>query len=389
VRRTENWVVQHRNRDGLVYGLLIALLLHLLLFLFFPTELVIPEIKEEPVKQIDINLLPDDPAIEPDQEYVASNPEAPEQQPEPTNNISERNQVAANPEQPEELSVDHTPANKGDMEESNRLVQGDPNQMSELSRQQAQQQAQEMSEATASEQSQSQAEEPQADQGDQVAEQAPSQPQPDLTQAQPRPEQPPRPPQEGEDPEDLANEGPNVVRIEPRPAVPPIPEQPRVQEQGASGASGATATDPSADQQASAAPVPRPRPSISRDRTTGPLKNSAAGVLIQGRVSFNAEYSQFGEYWAQVKEAIYLRWISLLRSSKSLNYGSNTHVEVTFHIQRDGEIVDLEIKESTAGNLEQTFAVDAVESPSPFRKWTPEMILIGDDKMECSVTFYY
>lgn len=372
---TQNWLQPDRDKDTILVAGLLAVIAHLLLFWLVPTVLVIPDVEKVPVaktNRLEFKLVPDlDDPIDL-QNYVMSNPDAPDQVPAETNNMSERNQVAAQPDPAVDLSPDHSPMNTGDMEESNRLVQGDPNQLSQPSRSQAQ-----------------------ADQvnpeADEVQPQEPVENAPAMAQSSPAPA-PFIPPIEGLPPEDLADEGLNMATIPPMPPsqemLPPaetVPDRPTTQAATAQ----AAATSATSQRIPNDSP-PRPRPTVQRDTTTGPLKSSREGVLMSGPVAFNAKYSQFGDYFAQVKEAVYNRWVSLIVPSKSVNqtFGA-TRVVVSFAITRDGEIVDLKVDEATAGPLEQTFAVDAIESPAPYRKWTPEMILMGEDKMECTVTFYY
>ncbi|MDP0500618.1 MAG: hypothetical protein Q7P63_11010 [Verrucomicrobiota bacterium JB022] len=443
----QNWLRQPRDRDNLIYGALIAILLHLIVFALFPTSIVVPVIKEDPPRQLEITLeipeeeLPPDP---PEFEIIRSNPEAPDEIPtEPTELVSDRNQTAANTAEPETLSLDQTPANEGE-EDTDRIVQGNPYEPTEASNlkadeidqevreaqpgaqesaEQAEQQPseqpqqQEPSEADATEQAQAQEQPaPQEQETPQAAPQ-PSRAQPEVPQMAAQPEQPPIPPRPGWEPDEVFNnEGPNVVRIEESPPRLEVPENPNLppsqatnpQQQPSAQQPSPRAQQPSPRaqpqtaqqepqpaqnaQQAtpSTAPEPRPRVSVTRDRTLGPLRQSDEGVMRRSHVAFNTKYSQFGEYWAQVEEAFYLRWIDLLRNSRSSELANRASVTVTFSIDRNGEIVDLKIHEESSGSmLQKIFVEDAIQSPAPYRKWTPEMILLGEETLEMTVTFRY
>lgn len=352
-------------RGGLAAAVVLAAFLHLLLFWATPAEVFPPSTgKAEPAPVLEVQLepIPEEPEVE--ETYVRAAPEVPEEAPEETANISDRDQRAA---QPEEALPDpqNTPQVEGDEEISNRLVQGNPSERaSEPSPPAASQNGGEspMPRMEAAPRAQEEArppretiqEQPQQDKG--LA--AENQPQPEQTR-----------PELTEDPErqrELAE------------AVPPSPRDGRGQDQ---------MTTP---EQAAGNPGPRPRPRqrVERETSYGPIKDNRQGAVRVGRLAFDARYSEFGEYWRRVAEVIEVRWRNLVRNTRSIPLNGN-RVVVQFFITRKGQVKDVQIGFSDAGRLAETISMDAILAEAPYFEWTPEMIVKMGERAPCAIHFYY
>jgi hypothetical protein len=356
IRREEN----AQNRDGLLAAIFLAFFLHLLLFWATP-EGFFPEPPEQElvpqVMEVLLEPIPEEPEIE--EQYVRAAPDVEEALPDETNNISDRNQQAA---QEEETipGPDNVPYVEGDMEESNRIVQGNPTQ-------QPTPPAPPAASPTTGGSPMVQQEAAPRDR--------PAEVNPDFLEDKPL------------DDEGLASIEEPDEALE-KPEVPDIPLKEVLVTSPDDGQGQAQMTTPqqSADNQT---PMPRPRQRVERDTSYGPVKDNRLGVIQIGRLAFDAEYSEFGEYWTRVSEIIEKRWRNLVYNTKAIPMYSGNRIVVEFAITRDGDVVDVKVSEDSAGKLAETVSVDAIVGEAPFFEWTPEMIVRMGEKARCAIHFFY
>ena len=350
---------ERRNREGLFAAILLAFFLHLLLFWATPRELF-----DEPEEQVlipqsmEIMLepIPEQPEME--ETYVRAAPNVEERVPEETMNISDRNQVAAQEEQVAALSPDNTPYSEGDEEESNRLIQGNP--------------FQEPTPPSPPAASPTSAASPVVQQEAAPKEQ-PVQVDPDYIEQEPETE------------EGIASiEKPAEAQEEPEEPTEPVEEVLVTSEYDGQGQAEMT-TPAQAAQQPN--PVPRPRLRVERDTSYGPIKDNRTGAIVIGRLAFDAQYSEFGEYWRRVAEVIEARWRNLVYNTRAIPPGGK--VVVQFSITREGQITDVKVPLSSSGKLAETVSIDAIVGEAPYFEWTPEMIVKMGEKAACAIHFYY
>lgn len=348
------------HREGLIAAILLALFLHLLLFWVTPTEFFLQPDAVEPVPQfVEVILEPLPEETEMEETYVRAAPNVEEVPPEQTLNISDRDQQAAQEEATAALDPENTPYVEGDMEESNRLVQGDPTQQPTA--------------PTPPAASQTAGSSPMLQQ-EAAPRQRPAEINPEVLEQVPESE------------EGLASlEQPDEAR-----EMPEEPQQimdPREETSAYDGQGQANMTTPpqAADNQT---PAPRPRLRVERDTSYGPIKDNRQGVVRVGRLAFDTQYSEFGEYWRRVAEIIEARWRNLVYNTRAIPFGGY-QVVVTFSITREGQVTDVKVESSTAGKLAETVSVDAIVAEAPFFEWTPEMIVKMGDSIPCSIHFFY
>ena len=105
--------------------------------------------------------------------------------------------------------------------------------------------------------------------------------------------------------------------------------------------------------------------------------------------SFDTKATPYGAYDAELIEAIPQRWYDLL---DQVSYNSYRHgrVVVQFRLNYDGRNTDLLVVETTVGDMLAILCRKAIEDPSPYDKWPPEMRHMMDkDYRDISFTFYY
>lgn len=356
--RQRSLVSGDADRDGLWAAIAVAVFLHLLLLWAAPAQVFERPERQAVPQSLELFLepLPETPEME--ETYVRATPDVPESLPEETLNISDRDQQAA---QEEEVLPDpeNTPYVEGDLEESNRLVQGNPN----------------MEPVPPSPPASS----PASGSSPMVRQEAapkerPAQVNPDFAEDEPLEDEGvasiPEPDESLEEPEELAE-----------------PLKP-VEVTSVYDGSGTAAVTTPEQQLGEPSPQPRPRQRVERDTSFGPVKDNRQGAIRIGRLAFDAQYSEFGEYWRRVAEIIESHWRNLVYNTKSIPFGGY-RVAVSFAITRKGEVVNVKIEESDAGRLAETISQDAIIGKAPFFEWTPEMIIKMGEQAECSIHFFY
>lgn len=278
--------------------------------------------------------------------------------------VSDRDQVAAQPDAVA-LSEDNTPAVQGDAPDINRIVQGSPFQQD--------------SPPPAPPAPPAQAQAAQPPQPAQSPQAAPDRPRvealPDRLEDKPESE-------EGFASAPRTGDNPIEPEREPPPDTPPSPDVSPRDAQG-------QALQPRPPQPAQeASPQPLPRPRLVRDNSHGPLRDAKLGVSNNGRLALDARRTDFGVWHRRTLEVIEIKWNQLIRHSKAIR-AAKGRVELEITIDRMGQVVALEIEQSTAGHLAESFAKDAVRAPSPFDEWTPEMILELNREYTFNLTFLY
>jgi hypothetical protein len=349
------------SEEGLVAAVLVAVFLHFLLFWATPAE-IFPHAPEGPQPsasmEVVLEQLPEEAEME--ERYVRAAPDIAEETPEETMNISDRDQVAAQPEQAP-TDPENTPYVEGDEEISNRLVQGNPRQ--------------EPSPQAPPAASPTQGQSPVPQQEAAPRQQARQQPEPDTLE------------KEAESEEGLASREEPQESKEP-PEETPAPEDPLVAKPSPRDGRGEDrqTTPPQSEQQASQ--QPRPRQRVERDTSFGPIKDNRQGVVRIGRLAFDSQYSEFGEYWRRVAEIIEARWRNLVYNTKAIPFNGN-RVVVEFSITRKGAVEGVRVAFSNAGKLAETISQDAIVAEAPYFDWTPEMIVRMGERAPCSIHFYY
>ena len=339
------------DRRALGLGIAATLLFHLLFFVAVPRSLIVLDPIDPDATQLgqDLELVLQEEEPEPPQpRYVETNPEAPENEPDKTDNFSARNQQAANETVPEELSPDKTPARDGrDDAPTEKAFSGTPDPQiafrpTPATREQQPLQGQPGSEAP-------------------MAQNPPS----GIDEVR------------GDDPEGLAS---SIAKPLPNPTPDATKtdgsDRPRQQARPQIEASVASPERP--------APAPRPR--LPR-ALPGPVKRQPAGVSQTGRTAVNAHFGPFGDYLERMQEAIQQRWDSLGRA-RSISE-TQTRVVLEFTLTKEGLIRDLETVDTTSQALGTLLCRTAIEQGQSYGEWSKEMVqLLGEDE-KITFTFYY
>jgi len=361
VRRTfAGWWRDPDSRSVLV-GLGGMVLVHLLLLLFAPHALRLehaPSVlrPHSSAREFSIQIAPDtftkmqqQPQVQPPpMKFVETNPNAPENIPDKTNNFGAQNQQAAQ-EKPQTENLADRPAIEGQKEiHSSQIVSGQLTKTVEL---------------------------PPAP----AAPETP--PSPNTTDAA-RQEQNPLPGFEKTEGDNQNAYGTNKAKA--ADGAKPIPEKidgakdvPLVQ--------GATGVQPMIDPRR-----PRPRPQIVKTQQVRPaiFEENKFGSRNIGPAAYDARWSNYGAYLQKLIETVQIQWERILIESRVYPVGG-THVSVRFRIDKEGKIPEIINVDGTAGEQAKQACISAITSRAPYGEWTDDMVALLGEQQEMTFTFYY
>ncbi|MFP4157020.1 MAG: hypothetical protein ACLFU4_05315 [Opitutales bacterium] len=355
----EEFIGARRRRTFLALAL--ALVVHLAVILMLP-ERVLPvhrtaNKQAEVVYEIDL--------VEPENmRFVEANPEAPENEPDRSDQYSYRAQQAAD-ESPE-ATADNAPKVAGE-EDSQKILQGQLEQAPPVPpgvySPQAQPGEGEGSEGgEAGAQTSAQVEPPQP------------LPPPDFIEQKPVNESGPgsRLEQTADAPEEVPELDPNAPIDVYRP-----PDTEQAQADSGDGSGGAP----------EARPTPRARPRLAPELLSGPLMQSNSSASRRGELAIDATFSEFGEYQQQFYAAVQAGWYQEIEFFEPIDTAARVHVR--FRMQADGTVDRIEAVQSTASKLATVICETAISKRSPFRPWTEEMVRVFGDERWLNVVFHY
>jgi hypothetical protein len=344
---------------SVVIGLIGVIVVHLLLWLVVPHLLRSerrPSIlrPHSSARQFNIEIAPDTftrpiPKPPPPRQFVETNPDAPENTPDKTNNFAAQNQQVAQ-EKPDPKGDSERPAMEGRKDfQSTQIVSG-----------------------TLHKQEEHLAPAP-------TPEATPTPP----TPAVPRAEQNPLPGAEklmGDNPtgvgtnisREVANARPIPQRIEGAKDVPLI--------------EGATAAQPTIDPKR-----PRARPSLVKQQQVRPaiLAESRVGTRNTGLTAINAKFNQYGLYLQRMADAVQLEFEKVVSESKTYP-PVGSYVVVRFVLDSHGNIPRIIEVDNHSSDIGSRNALAGLTNRAPYGEWTEDMIAtLNPDGEELMFTFYY
>ena len=132
---------------------------------------------------------------------------------------------------------------------------------------------------------------------------------------------------------------------------------------------------------------PRARPRLAPELITGPLMRSPGSASRRGSVAIDATFSEFGEYEQQFYAAIQTGWYQEIEFFQPID--TATRVQVRFTIHSDGRVTDVEAVQTTASEIATFICETALTKRSPFRPWTKEMVQVFGQQRTLNVMFHY
>jgi hypothetical protein len=134
---------------------------------------------------------------------------------------------------------------------------------------------------------------------------------------------------------------------------------------------------------------PLPRPTLGPRVIEGPRMLSERAAPRVGTLAIDTTFSEFGEYQQRMMEVIQRQWHILAREFTLRPEDSPSRVQVRFTLTRDGDVRRAEVINTSAGRVATIITVDAIESRSPFGPWTSEMVAVYGEETEIRIQFIY
>jgi hypothetical protein len=339
---------------GVLIGLGAVVFIHLFLFAVSPyllrTDTLPAMVKKHAAPpQFNIEIAPDEfvrpqPKPPPPNRFVESNPNAPENIPDKTNNFSNKNSQLAQ-EKPQLEKNTETPKLDGKKDvESNQVVSG---------------------------------------QLVKPVETAPVPPQPLQTQKTQQAARQLQNPLSGFDKTKEGDDGfgSNIGKV-PDQAI-PVPE--KVDGSAESKLKvGAVNAQPAIDPR-----HPRSRPMLNNTQSRPAIfKDNEFGTRNIGAVSYDAKWSNYGAYLHKMLEAIQYEWDRILIESQTYP-PAGSWVTVKFTIDKKGKITDIGVLESTSSEQGKQSCPSAITMAAPYGDWSDDMIKMLGESQDITINFYY
>ena len=135
---------------------------------------------------------------------------------------------------------------------------------------------------------------------------------------------------------------------------------------------------------------PQPRQQLNQ-RSVRPaiFSENQLGTKNIGMAAVDARWSNYGVYLQRMIETVQRQWDALLSDGK--NYpSSGSTVTVKFKINSEGTITSVvHVDSGMAGPQAEGYCVSAITKPSPYGKWSDDMIAMLGNDQEMTFVFYY
>jgi hypothetical protein len=137
---------------------------------------------------------------------------------------------------------------------------------------------------------------------------------------------------------------------------------------------------------------PRARPQIVKTMQVKPaiFAENKFGTQNIGNIAVDAKWSNYGAYLQKMIETVQIQWERILIESK-VSPTSGTSVTVKFVMNSEGEISRIVNVDGTAGGdgAPAHACVSAITDRAPYGPWTDDMKAILGEQQDMTFTFYY
>lgn len=146
---------------------------------------------------------------------------------------------------------------------------------------------------------------------------------------------------------------------------------------------GATGTTPRIDPNR-----PMPRPKLEKRARPAIFTENRIGTANIGPTAVDARWSNYGQYLQQLIESVQIQWERILTQSR-VYPSSGTRVAVKFILNDQGVVTQFVSVEGSASELGKQSCVSAIAARSPYGEWTDDMKQVLGTQQEMTFTFYY
>jgi hypothetical protein len=136
---------------------------------------------------------------------------------------------------------------------------------------------------------------------------------------------------------------------------------------------------------------PRPRPALAASQVhSAVLTDRAIGAKNYGVNAVDSRFNAYAAYLRRLEEAVEIEWYRILDAMNTAGF-QGTRVTVQFTLTSKGQISAIVDTQSTAPNPGTRACLSAITNPAPFEPWTADMIqtMGGADHTDLVFDFFY
>ncbi len=99
-------------------------------------------------------------------------------------------------------------------------------------------------------------------------------------------------------------------------------------------------------------------------------------------------WTNYGRYLQEIVDTIQAEWDDVAYNS-GVHPPTGSHVSVTFVLNSEGNIPKIVKVEGNAGMVGEEMCVTAIVRPTPYAKWTSDMVASLGNEQQLTFAFYY
>lgn len=134
---------------------------------------------------------------------------------------------------------------------------------------------------------------------------------------------------------------------------------------------------------------PMPRPQLERHARPAVFRENQFGTQNIGAIAIDARWSQYGQYLQKLIETVQIQWERIIEQGR-VYPPPGSEVVVKFRLEAtQGAVAEILHSEGSAGNQAERACISAITERSPYGPWTDDMKAVLGDSQELTFTFYY
>lgn len=135
---------------------------------------------------------------------------------------------------------------------------------------------------------------------------------------------------------------------------------------------------------------PAPRPQLNQKHARPAIfSENPIGTKNIGPVAVDARWSNYGVYLQKMIEAVQMQWDRLISEGKAYPTPGSM-VTVKFKINSDGAISSIvNVDGGMTGPQGEAYCVSAITTRAPYGKWTDDMVAMLGSEQEMTFVFFY
>lgn len=134
---------------------------------------------------------------------------------------------------------------------------------------------------------------------------------------------------------------------------------------------------------------PQPRITLQRQNVRPAIfKDNKFGTQNIGAMAYDAKWSNYGQYLQKLIDTVQIQFDDLNEKSRFWP-PTGTKVTVKFILDQEGQIAEIVEADSNGGSQAERICVGSITDRAPYGKWTDDMVALLGEKQEMTFTFYY